>query len=165
MKFLRELLSAAGVEVANNNDADDEAALTVAMESWLGLACSVVDGTATTEDGTDDNNDVTMMTTIASVEDCLPLSDAVYEAAVDWLVDALSGSDRTMVVSNPLLLVERPRHGTTDDDATLERAFDSVRATKWVRAWMDFNWTMTVTTTTAAGCIVLMVAVRRPHRR
>ena len=92
MKHVEEILKAAGVLAVDDSaavgagDAEDEdknaaAAATSAstnvrqqMEAWLGLRDTDAAGS--------------MMMETTTVEDCLPLSDAVLAATVDWLVEA-----------------------------------------------------------------------------
>jgi len=151
MKHVEEILKAAGVVAVDSaavgaGDAEDEdAAATTAtgsstnndtvmaqqMEAWLGLR----------EDSDPSSSNSNLMMETTTVEDCLPLSDAVLAATVDWLVDAWTnhnGSSSSSSMSiNPFLTLNSS--ATNDNEIRLENALDSVRATRWLRAWMEFN--------------------------
>lgn len=137
MKHVADILKAAGVQLSGEEDDDTVAN---AMTSWLGLSDEIL---AISDDSA-----------VLTVDDCLPLSDAVYEAAADWLVAAWSGNNTSRFLSlrttttnatttNPLLAEAAALSQNDDDGAdkliSLEAAFESVRATKWLRAWLEFN--------------------------
>lgn len=153
MKHVKEILQAAGVEPIvpadsgsksnekhDHGDNDDDAILEKTMEVWLGLSSSAGDDASIMMTMVMDDTEAT------TVEDCLPLAPSVYRAAVAWLVEAWTGGNNNHggggtslvpMTMNPFL--EFSSKFTRDSDIHLERAFVSVRATRWVRAWMEFN--------------------------
>jgi Protein phosphatase 2A regulatory B subunit (B56 family)/Protein kinase domain len=131
-----------------------DATINATMESWLGLQ----------EPDDPHNSTPNVILTTITVEDCLPLPDTVISATISWLVDAWSGScdDSSIGTINEVSMRNDPfakshrnlytnlmriealtRTASSSGKSTkrflLEQTLDSIRATKWLRAWMEFN--------------------------
>ena len=141
MKHLKDILDAAGVldtrfsSSAAVEDGHNDEAIIAAMEAWLGLGATANDNRNSSSIGDD----------TTTVEDCLPLPPAVYSATVEWLTEAWNhgtttssiGTSSNLGASNPFL--EWRTTNEKDDRIHLDRVVESIRATKWMRAWMEFN--------------------------
>jgi serine/threonine protein kinase len=136
-ELVEEVLRAAGITAAGDGDPVE------AMEAWLGLAAA---GSSATNGGGGDAVATTATGTAtgtATVEDCLPLSDAVHRAAANlfaavWnhyeLLQHRGGTLSAAAKANPFL-------GAAPDPGAvaLERVLDGVRVTLWLRHWMELN--------------------------
>jgi hypothetical protein len=128
MKHVETILRSAGV-VPLGDDWEST------MEAWLGLTSG--NGSGMRMNANNNNNDMTNATMDYTVEDSLPLSPAVFEAAVDWLVNAWQNPSAFLGPSgNPLLECKQQNDAVP---ISLHQAYGAVRATTWLHTWMEFN--------------------------